>query len=100
MLVRKFSKCRQNLNGTEIEESDDLDEEPAIVRESIEVKVPERFSKELKLDPFADTIFGKGYEEAYKANMFKNAAAKYITHSEMVKNGYLMGHEPKISLIA
>ena len=96
----QIQQVQAKLNGTEIEESGDLDEEPAFVRESIEVKVPERFSKELKLDPFADTIFGKSYEEAYKANIFKNVAAKYITHSEMAKNGYLMGYEPKISLIA
>lgn len=96
----QIQQVQAKLNGIEIEESDDLDEEPAFVREAIEVKVPERFSKELKLDPFADTIFGKSYREAYKANIFKNAAVKYNTHSEMAKNGYLMGYEPKISLIA
>lgn len=93
----QIQQVQAKLNGTEIEVSGDLDEESAFVRESIEVKVPEQFSKELKLDPFADTIFVKSFEEAYKANIFKNVAVKYITHSEMEKNGYLMGYEPKIS---
>lgn len=67
---------------------------------SIEVEISERFSKELKLDPFADTIFGRSYEELYRASVFKKATATYTTHSEMAKNGYRPGNEPTFSLTA
>lgn len=88
------------LNGTEIAETENWDEEPAFVRAPIEVKVPERFTNELNLDPLADTIFGRSYEGAYKANSFKNVAAKYTAHSEMAKNGYLPRYEPMFSWTA
>ncbi|MGE6513725.1 putative metalloprotease CJM1_0395 family protein [Lysinibacillus sphaericus] len=77
-----------------------IEEEPVFVQEIIEVKVPERFSNELKLDPFADTIFGKSYEEAFKARSFKNAAAKYATHIQMAKNGYQPGNDSMFSMTA
>ncbi|KOS66487.1 hypothetical protein AEA09_17225 [Lysinibacillus contaminans] len=96
----QIQQVQAKLNGTEIEETNDLDEEPAFVREPIEIKVPERFSKELKLDPFADTIFGRSYEESYMANIFKHVAAKYTAHSEMAKNGYLPRYEPTFSWTA
>lgn len=69
-------------------EGDVEDIEPPFIHDTIEIKVPERFSKELKLDPFADTIFGKGYEDALRVNKFKHASEKYATHIEMTKNGY------------
>lgn len=68
--------------------------------ESIEVEIPARFSKELKLDPFADTIFGRSYEELYRASVFKRASATYTAHSEMAKNGYRPGNEPTFSMTA
>ncbi|MCL1697605.1 hypothetical protein [Lysinibacillus sp. BPa_S21] len=83
------------LNDQELDER-----EPSFVRETIEVKVPERFLKELKLDPFADTIFGKSYAEAYKARTFKYASEKYATHIQMAKDGYQPGNDPKFSMIA
>lgn len=76
------------------------DKEPAYLSEVIEVKVPERFSKELILDPFADTIFGKSYGEAFKAGTFKHASEKYATHIQMAKNGYRLGNEATFSMIA
>ncbi|MFF2797243.1 hypothetical protein [Lysinibacillus xylanilyticus] len=85
----------QDLDGNELDAS-----QPAFVREVIEVKVPERFSKELKLDPFADTIFGKSYAEAYKARTFKYASEKYTTHIQMAKDGYLPGNDSMFSMIA
>lgn len=39
----------------------------------IEIEIPEPFSKELKINPFADTIFGRSYEELYRASFFKKA---------------------------
>lgn len=96
----QIQQVQAKLNGIEIEETDTLDEESQFVREPIEVKIPKRFSKELKLDPFADTIFDRSYEEAYKANTFRKAVATYTTHSEMAKNGYRLGNEPTFSLIA
>ncbi|MFC9541423.1 hypothetical protein ACFTQ7_16325 [Lysinibacillus sp. NPDC056959] len=87
-------------NGQELDESELDDSQPAFVREVIEVKVPERFSKELKLDPFADTIFGKSYAEAYKARTFKYASEKYTTHIQMAKDGYLPGNDSMFSMIA
>jgi len=83
------------LNGQEVDDS-----EPAFVREDIEVKVPERFSKELKLDPFVDTIFGKSYAEAYKVRTFKHASEKYATHIQMAKDGYRPRNDSLISMIA
>ncbi|MEY9979617.1 hypothetical protein [Lysinibacillus sp. RC79] len=85
------------LNGQEVEKGDS---DPAFVREVIEVKVPERFSKELKLNPFADTIFGKSYAEAFKARTFKYASEKYATHIQMAKDGYRPGNDPMFSMIA
>ncbi|MCY9545912.1 hypothetical protein [Lysinibacillus xylanilyticus] len=87
-------------NGQELDESELDDSQPAFVREVIEVKVPERFSKELKLDPFADTIFGKSYAEAYKARTFKYASEKYTTHIQMAKEGYRPGNDSMFSMIA
>lgn len=94
----QIQKMQAQLNGQELDESE-LDE-PAFVREVIEVKVPERFSKELKLNPFADTIFGKSYAEAYKARTFKYASEKYATHIQMAKDGYRPGDDPMFSMIA
>ncbi|KOS59773.1 hypothetical protein FJQ98_02695 [Lysinibacillus agricola] len=88
------------LNGQEVDPSELDDSEPAFVREGIEVKVPERFSKELKMDPFADTIFGKRYEEAYKARTFKYASEKYATHIQMADDGYRQGNDSMFSMIA
>ena len=85
---------RTTLIGTETEEIIDVNDEP------IELEIPERFSKELKLDPFADTIFGRSYEELYRESLFKKAAATYTTHSEMAKNGYRPGNEPTFSMTA
>lgn len=85
---------RITLIGTETEEIIDVNDEP------IELEIPERFSKELKLDPFADTIFGRSYEELYRESLFKKAAATYTTHSEMAKNGYRPGNEPTFSMTA
>lgn len=85
---------RTILIGTETEEIIDVNDEP------IELEIPERFSKELKLDPFADTIFGRSYEELYRESLFKKAAATYTTHSEMAKNGYRPGNEPTFSMTA
>ena len=82
------------LSSIKIEEIAYLDEQP------IEVGIPERFSKELKLDAFADTIFGRSYEELYRESVFKKAAASYTIHSEMAKNGYRPGNEPTFSLTA
>ncbi len=79
------SKYRRKKHSIDEDDKEQLEENPAFIREIIEVKVPERFSKELKLDPFADTIFGKSYEEAFKARTFKNALAMYATHIQMAK---------------
>lgn len=76
------------------------DIEPPFVYDTIEVKVPERFSKELKLDPFTDTIFGKSYENALRSNTFKFASEKYASHIQMTKNGYRPDQDSKFSLIA
>ena len=89
------AQIQQILNGQELDDS-----ESAFVHEVIEVKVPELFSKELKLDPFADTIFGKSYAEAYKARTFKYASEKYTTHIQMAKDGYLPGNDSMFSMIA
>lgn len=82
------------LKDTETEEIAYLNED------SMEFEIPARFSKDLKLDPFADTIFGRSYEELYRANLFKKATATYTTHSEMAKNGYRPGNEPTFSMTA
>jgi len=97
----QIQHIQAQLNGQELDENE-LDE-PAFVREGIEVKVPERFTKELKLDPFVDTIFGKSYAEAYKARTFKYASEKYathITHIHMAKEGYRPENGSMISMIA
>lgn len=94
----QIQHMQAQLNGQELDENE-LDES-AFVRESIDVKVPERFSKELKLDPFADTIFGKSYAEAYKARTFKYASEKYATHVQMAKEGYQPGNDSMFSMIA
>ena len=82
------------LKNTEIEDIAYLNEAP------LEDEIPPHFSKELKLAPFADTIFGRSYVEQYSERLFKKAVATYTTHSEMAKNGYRPGIEPTISMIA
>ncbi|MFJ7917500.1 MULTISPECIES: hypothetical protein [unclassified Lysinibacillus] len=91
----QIQHMQAQLNGQEVDDS-----ESAFVREDIEVKVPERFSKELKLDPFVDTIFGKSYAEAYKARTYKHASEKYATHIQMAKDGYRPRNDSMISMIA
>ncbi|GLC88009.1 hypothetical protein [Lysinibacillus piscis] len=78
----------------------DIEEEPPFVNETIDVKIPERFSKELKLDPLAETIFTKSYGEAMKGQLFQYASSKYMTHIQMAQNGYRMGTEPVFSWTA
>ncbi|MEK8196381.1 hypothetical protein [Lysinibacillus sp. FSL M8-0134] len=94
------AQIQQMLNNSH--SADDIIEEgePSFVRDMIEVKVPERFSKELNLDPFADTIFGKNYEIAFKLRTFKQASEKYVAHVQMTKNGYRPDKDPMFSLIA
>ncbi|TQR31209.1 hypothetical protein C7Y47_14585 [Lysinibacillus sphaericus] len=91
----QIQHMQAQFNGQEVDDS-----EPAFVREDIKVKVPERFSKELKLDPFVDTIFGKSYAEAYKVRTFKHASEKYATHIQMAKDGYRPRNDSLISMIA
>ncbi|MDM5246261.1 hypothetical protein [Lysinibacillus sp. G4S2] len=96
----QIQHMQAQLNGQEVDESEIDANEPVFVREVIEVKVPERFSNELKLDPFADTIFGKSYEEAFKARTFKYASEKYAAHIQMAKNGYQPEIDSMFSMIA
>ncbi|MEE3807715.1 MULTISPECIES: hypothetical protein [Lysinibacillus] len=88
------------LNDSYTEEGKIGEEEPSFVRDIMEVKVPERFSKELKLDPFADTIFGKNYETAFKLRTFHQVSEKYAAHVQMTKNGYRPDTDSMFSLIA
>ncbi|MEK5330127.1 putative metalloprotease CJM1_0395 family protein [Lysinibacillus sp. FSL W8-0992] len=94
------AQMQQIQNGTELDETVLNELEPPYVTETTDVKVPERFSKELNLDPFADTIFGKSYDEAMKARTFKIASAKYATHIQMAKSGYLYGDNSTFSMTA
>lgn len=96
----QIQQIQAQLQGQEFNQNVITDNEPAYLNEVIEVKVPERFSKELILDPFADTIFGKSYGEAFKARTFKHASEKYATHIQMAKNGYRLGNEATFSMIA
>ncbi|WP_445479270.1 hypothetical protein ACULLL_02320 [Lysinibacillus irui] len=93
------AQIQQMLNNSHSAD-DILEDKPSFVRDMIEVKVPERFSKELNLDPFADTIFGKNYETAFKLRTFKQASEKYLAHVQMTKNGYRPDKDPMFSLIA
>lgn len=93
----QIQQIQAKLDGLELEETD---LEPAYVTETVDVKVPERFAKALKLDPFADTIFGKSYEEALKARTFKLASATYAAHIKMANNGYLFGDNALFSMTA
>lgn len=94
------AQMQQIQNGTELDETVLNELEPPYVTETTDVKVPERFSKEMNLDPFADTIFGKSYDEAMKARTFKIASAKYATHIQMAKSGYLYGDNSTFSMTA
>lgn len=96
----QIQQIQAQLQGQEFNQNVITDNEPAYFNEGIEVKVPERFSKELILNPFADTIFGKSYGEAFKALTFKHASEKYATHIQMAKNGYRLGNEATFSMIA
>jgi len=82
-------------------EVDTIDEHASpFVSEVIPVKVPERFSKKLKLDPFADTIFGRSHDAVFKLSAFKQASEKYAAHVQMTKNGYRPDNDSMFSLIA
>ncbi|MGE7111381.1 hypothetical protein [Lysinibacillus sp. NPDC047702] len=96
----QIQQIQAQLQGQEFNQNVITDSEPAYLSEVIEVKVPERFTKELILDPFADTIFGKSYGEGFKAGTFKHASEKYATHIQMAKNGYRLGNEATFSMIA
>lgn len=65
-----------------------------------EILIPPRSSNDLKLDPFADTIFGRSYVDLYRERLFKKAVATYTTHAQMAKNGYRTGNEPTFSMTA
>ena len=82
----------------EVNSTDEQDQ--PFINEVTTVKVPERFSKELKLDPFADTIFGKSHDATLKLRAFKQASEKYAAHVQMTKNGYRPGNDSMFSLIA
>ncbi|MFJ5766129.1 putative metalloprotease CJM1_0395 family protein [Lysinibacillus sp. NPDC093210] len=96
----QMQQIQVDINGIELDETVLNELEPPYAPETIDVKVPERFSKELNLDPFADTIFGKSYDEALKARTFKIASAKYATHIQMAKSGYLYGDNSTFSMTA
>ncbi|MFJ7407940.1 MULTISPECIES: hypothetical protein [unclassified Lysinibacillus] len=96
----QMQQIQVDINGIELDETVLNELEPPYATETIDVKVPERFSKELNLDPFADTIFGKSYDEALKARTFKIASAKYATHIQMAKSGYLYGDNSTFSMTA
>lgn len=96
----QIQQIQAQLQGQEFNQNVITDNEPPYLNEVIEVKVPERFSKELILDQFADTIFGKSYGEAFKAGIFKHVSEKYATHIQMAKNGYRLGNEATFSMIA
>jgi len=91
----------QEAKAQKLEESAQQDAvEPAFFNEKLEVEVPERFSKELNLNPEKQTIFGKTYEDVYRSRLFDQAKERYAKHTEMVKNGYRLAAEPQYSLIA
>ncbi len=94
------AQIQHMLNNSNVDEVATNESEPSFVRDIIEVKVPERYSKELKLDPFADTIFGKNYETAFKLRAFKQASERYAAHVQMTKNGYRPDKDSMFSLIA
>ncbi|MFJ7668597.1 hypothetical protein ACIQXI_15975 [Lysinibacillus sp. NPDC097195] len=87
-------------SGAQLDNTALYELEPPYVTENIDVQVPERFLKDLNLDPFADTIFGKSYEEALKARTFKMASAKYAAHIQMAKSGYRFGEDSTFSMSA
>ena len=94
------AQIQHMLNNSNVDEVATNESEPSFVRDIIEVKVPERYSKELKLDPFADTIFGKNYETAFKLRAFKQVSERYAAHVQMAKNGYRPDKDSMFSLIA
>lgn len=94
------AQIQHMLNNSNVDEVATNESEPSFVRDIIEVKVPERYSKELKLDPFADTIFGKNYGTAFKLRAFKQASERYAAHVQMTKNGYRPDKDSMFSLIA
>ncbi|MCM0624621.1 hypothetical protein M5J14_08780 [Lysinibacillus sp. OL1_EC] len=94
------AQIQHMLNNSNFDEVATNESEPSFVRDIIEVKVPERYSKELKLDPFADTIFGKNYETAFKLRAFKQVSERYAAHVQMAKNGYRPDKDSMFSLIA
>ena len=96
----QMQQIQAEMSGTTLDERERNELEPAYVSEIIDIKVPERFSKELKLDPFADTIFGKRQDEALIARTFKLATAKYTAHIQMAKSGYLFGDHSTFSMTA
>jgi len=94
------AQIQHMLNNANFDDVATNESEPYFVRDIIEVKVPERYSKELKLDPFADTIFGKSHDATLKLRAFKQASEKYAAHVQMTKNGYRPGNDSMFSLIA
>jgi len=96
----QMPQLEAEIDSTQLDDVAPYELEPPYGTENTEVKIPERFLKELNLDPFADTIFGKSYEEALKARTFKMASAKYAAHIQMAKSGYQFGEGSTFSMSA
>ncbi|WP_409367805.1 hypothetical protein [Lysinibacillus sp. 38-6] len=88
------------IDSAQLDDAAPYELEPLYGTEKMAVNIPERFLKELNLDPFADTIFGKRYEEALKARTFQMASAKYAAHIQMAKRGYRFGEDSTFSMSA
>lgn len=96
----QMPQLEAEIDSAQLEDAAPYELEPLYGTEKMAVNIPERFLKELNLDPFADTIFVKRYEEALKARTFQMASAKYAAHIQMAKSGYRFGEDSTFSMSA
>ena len=73
---------------------------PPFKDDSFDVKIPERFLKNVERNAEADTIFGKDLEKLLFNRTFNKAKTVYTNHIEMVKNSYHSYNEPLFSRTA
>lgn len=77
-----------------------INETEEFLDESFEVNVPEQFTKDVKRDAQAETVFGKELEKELFTRTFQRATSIYASHISMVKNSYRAFNEPQFSITA
>jgi hypothetical protein len=86
----------EEVTGVPVQE---IEEEP-FLDESFDLDLPEQFTKDVKRDAQAETVFGRDLEKEMFTRTFQRATSIYTSHISMVNNSYRSFNEPQISITA